>query len=292
MRARVLPLRRAPFLGLAVWIAGFTALYAPVAGGLARDWAADANYSHGFLVVPLAGYLMWARRARIASAPIVPSWWGLGVVAASVVVFLAGTLGAELFLTRISMVGVVAGSVLLVAGWRVLRATAVPVAFLLLMVPPPAIVFNAVAMPLQLWASQAGEALLRLWGVPIFREGNVLVLPNVALQVSEACSGIRSLASLTTAAIVFADVTTRSRGRRVLLAASAVPIAILVNALRVAATGVAAAHFGPAAAHGVLHTISGWLMFVAAVVLLWVLHVAFERLGPDSRRPALAEARA
>jgi hypothetical protein len=150
-------LRRAPFLGLAVWIAGFTALYAPVAGGLARDWAADANYSHGFLVVPLAGYLMWARRARIASAPIVPSWWGLGVVAASVVVFLAGTLGAELFLTRISMVGVVAGSVLLVAGWRVLRATAVPVAFLLLMVPPPAIVFNAVAMPLQLWASQAGE---------------------------------------------------------------------------------------------------------------------------------------
>jgi exosortase len=277
---------------LSAWLAGFVLLYAPVIANLARDWSADANYSHGFLVMPLAAYLAWDSRATIRSAAIRPSRWGLVAVFASLVVLLVGSFGAELFLTRLSMIGILAGTLLFSFGWGVLRAVAFPIAFLLLMIPPPAIVFNAIAFPLQLWASHIGEAMLRVSNVPVFREGNVLVLPNVTLQVSEACSGIRSLVSLGTAAIVFAHLMERRRGRRVLLAMSSIPIAILVNAVRVAATGIAAAYYGPEAASGILHAISGWLMFIAALGLLWAFHRMLVRFAPVSPGAALAGASA
>jgi exosortase len=278
------------FLGLAEWLAGFVLLYAPVLAKLARDWAADANYSHGFLVVPLAAYLAWESRTTIYSAPVRPSRWGFVAVLASLGVLLVGSLGAELFLTRLSMIGVVAGTVVFSFGWAVLRAVAFPIAFLLLMIPPPAIVFNAIALPLQLWASHVGETMLRVSNVPVFREGNVLVLPNVTLQVSEACSGIRSLVSLGTAAIVFAHMVEPRRPRRVLLVMSSVPIAILVNAVRVAATGIAAASYGPEAASGILHATSGWLMFIAALGLLWAFHRTLVRFAPVPRGASLAGA--
>jgi exosortase len=271
-------------------------LYAPVLAKLAHDWSADPNYSHGFAVAPLAAWLAWDRR-RLLRGTAAPhpepsaSWLGLTAIAASLVLYALGTFGAELFVTRVSMIGVVAGTVLYAAGWRVARWAAFPIAFLLLMIPPPSIVFNQVALPLQLLASQVGEHVLRAGGVPVFREGNVLVLPNITLQVSEACSGIRSLLSLGTVAIIFAYVTERRRGRRVALALSSVPIAIAVNALRVAATGFAAAYYGPQAAEGVLHTISGWLMFVAALGLLWLLQRAMARFDAPAAGPAFAGAR-
>ncbi len=289
-------LARTPFshtaAGAVVWLVGFGSLYAPVLAKLWRDWEADPNYSHGFMVVPLAAMIAWDRRASLRAAVVAGSNVGLAVVIASLLLLVVGTFGAELFLTRVSMVGVVAGSVLYACGWRVLRVAALPIAFLLLMIPPPAIVFNQIALPLQLLASSVGEAMLRLIGVPVFREGNVLVLPNVMLQVSEACSGIRSLVSLFAGAVLYAYYMEKRRGRRVVLALSAIPIAIVVNALRVAATGIAAAYYGPEAAEGVLHTISGWLMFVVALLLVWALHRVMERVHTPAFRGSMAGARA
>jgi exosortase len=238
--------------------------YAAVLAGLLRQWTSDDNYSHGFFVVPLALYFAWERRQSLAAATITPRFAGLLTIVASLLVYLAGVLGAELFLTRVSLVGLIAGTVLFLLGWAHLRILAFPIAFLLLMIPLPAIVFNQVAFPLQLLASQMGEGVIALTGVPVLRDGNILHLPSRSLEVVEACSGIRSLISLLMLAIVLGYFTERHVGRRIAIALAAVPLAIVANAARVAGTGLAAEWISPAAADGFFHTFSGWLVFVVA----------------------------
>ena len=171
-------------------------VYGGILSSLVRQWASDDNYSHGFFVVPLALYFAWERRADLKAAPLEPSAAGIVVVAISLAVLIAGLLGAELFLTRISLLGVLAGTVLYVWGRGHFRILAFPLAFLALMIPLPAIIFNQIAFPLQLLASRAGELVIGLAGIPVVREGNVLQLPSRTLEVAEACSGIRSLVSL------------------------------------------------------------------------------------------------
>ena len=189
----------------------------------------------------------------------------------SLLVLLGGILGSELFLTRISIVGTVVGTLLFTAGWLRLRVVPFPVAFLLLMIPLPAIIFNQIAFPLQLLASQAGEATLRAVEIPVLREGNVLVLANTSLEVAEASSGIRSLVSLLTLGIVFGYFTDQRAWVRILIAASTVPVAVISNGARVAGTGIAAHRFGPAAAEGFFHEFSGWAVFLVAFLLMLAL---------------------
>jgi exosortase len=208
-------------------------VYGGILSSLVRQWASDDNYSHGFFVVPLALYFAWERRADLKAAPLEPSAAGIVVVAISLAVLIAGLLGAELFLTRISLLGVLAGTVLYVWGRGHFRILAFPLAFLALMIPLPAIIFNQIAFPLQLLASRAGELVIGLAGIPVVREGNVLQLPSRTLEVAEACSGIRSLVSLVMLAIVLGHFTERRLGRRVLLALAAVPIAILAGMFNV-----------------------------------------------------------
>lgn len=265
---------------------GFSILYRDVVVKLVHDWATDDNYSHGFLIVPVALYLAWERRAKLAAAAKRSSALGLLVVAASVAVLGAGVLGAELFLTRISMLGVLAGVVLFLHGWQVLRILAFPLAFLLLMIPIPAIVFNQVAFPLQLLASRFGELALTLAGIPVLREGNVITLSNTSLEVAEACSGIRSLVSLLTLAIVYGYAVERRLWARWVLAFASIPVAIAANGIRVAGTGIAAHLYGPEAAQGFFHEFSGWLVFVVAFILLFAVQRAIAWLFPDRRAKA------
>jgi exosortase len=243
-------------------------LYRDVLWRLIDAWTNDGNYSHGFLIIPLAAYLAWERRAELASARHQPSVLGLVVVAGSLAVLVVGVLGAELFLTRISLVGTLAGTALFVLGWSHLRILAFPLALLLLMIPIPAIIFNQIAFPLQLLASQFGEGVLTSTQIPVLREGNVLILANTTLEVAEACSGIRSLISLLTLGIVYGYFTDRRTIVRVVLAASTIPIAIVTNGGRVAGTGIAANYFGPEAAQGFFHEFSGWIVFLVAFALL------------------------
>ena len=191
-----------PFLVVTALAIAIASTYAAVLAGLVHQWTSDDNYSHGFFVVPLALYFAWERRQSLAAATITPRFAGLLTIVASLLVYLAGVLGAELFLTRVSLIGVIAGTVLFLLGWAHLRILAFPIAFLLLMIPLPAIVFNQIAFPLQLVASQMGEGVIALTGVPVLRDGNILHLPSRSLEVVEACSGIRSLISLLMLAIV------------------------------------------------------------------------------------------
>ncbi len=272
--------------------AGVVWLYGGALSSLVQQWASDDDYSHGFFVLPLAAFFVWERRHALGGAASRPSVAGLALLGASLAVFIAGTLGAELFLTRISLLGVLGGAILFVWGRDHFRILLFPLAFLLLMIPLPAIVFNQIAFPLQLLASRVGETAIAAAGIPVLREGNVLHLAHTNLEVAEACSGIRSLISLLMLGVVLGYFTEPRNGGRIAIAVATVPIAIVANASRVAGTGIASHWLGPAAAEGFFHTFSGWLMFVVAFAGLLVTQrlVARIRFGPVRPRTVSAEA--
>ena len=262
----------------------FVILYYQVIAKLVSDWWNDDNYSHGFLIVPIALYFAWERRSALKEAAQNPSVWGLIVVAASLSMLLAGILGSELFLPRVSMLGVLAGTILFLFGWNHLKILILPIAFLLLMIPIPAIIFNQIVFPLQLFASQFGENTLVTCHIPVLREGNVLHLANTSLEVAEACSGIRSLITLLTMGIGYGYLFDSRLWVRIVLAAGTVPIAIVANGIRVAGTGVAAHYFGAEAAEGFSHTFSGWVVFIVALIMLFVLHRAIVLITPNKEK--------
>ena len=268
-------------------LVGFVVLYQGVITKLIHDWATDDNYSHGFVVAPLAVYFAYERRDALKAAVQKPTVLGLAIIVGSLATLVAGTLGAELFLTRVSLIGVLAGGVLFVWGWQHARILLFPLSFLLLMVPIPAILFNQIAFPLQLLASRFGEWTLQLASIPVLREGNVMILANTTLEVAEACSGIRSMVSLVTLAIVLSYFSDARAWMRIGLTLAAIPVAILANGIRVAGTGIAAHYYGPAAADGFLHSFSGWIVFVIAFAMLFVIQRAFLLLVP-AKSPAAA----
>jgi len=268
---------------IALSLAAFAFLYRDVIAKLVYDWTYDGNFSHGFLIVPIAAYLVWERRKKLAATPVEPALVGLLLLLGSLATLAAGVLGAELFLSRISIIGVLGGVVLFTGGWRLLRVLMFPLAFLLLMIPIPAIVFNQISFPLQLLASRGAEYTLSMAHIPVLREGNVIVLANTSLEVAEACSGIRSLISLVTLAIVYGYFTDARPWARVVLTLAAVPVAVVSNAARVAGTGVAAHYYGPEAAEGFFHTFSGWMLFVVAFVMLFAIQRLLDRTIPASR---------
>jgi exosortase len=256
---------------IALSVAAFALLYRAVIAKLVYDWADGGNFSPGFLIVPIAGYLVWERRKKLAATPIEPSVVGLVLLLGSLITLAAGILGAELFLSRVSLIGVIGSIVVFTTGWRVLRVLMFPLAFLLLMIPIPAIVFNQISLPLQLVASKAAEYTLQMVHIPVLREGNVIVLANTSLEVAEACSGIRSLISLVTLAIVYGYFSEGRVWARFVLTLAAVPVAVVSNAARVAGTGIAAHYYGPQVAEGFFHTFSGWMLFLVAFVMLFAI---------------------
>src|SRR3954451_4859580 len=242
--------------GFACVASAFVLLYATVFVDLCRNWHRDPNYSHGYLILPIVGYLIWQRRHRLARVPSRPTGFGLAVMVVSVGVLLVGTAAVEFFLMRLSMLGVAAGAILYLSGWPMLRALRFPLVFSLTMIPLPSILFYQLAFPLQLLATRFGVELLRLAHVPVLREGNIIVLAQTTLEVAEACSGIRSVLSLLALSMLYGYLTETRLLPRVLIAAASIPIAIVANGFRVAGTGLAATYFGVEAAEGFFHTFS------------------------------------
>ena len=267
-------------IGQGVFLAGVCGyLYASVLPDLVADWGNDPDYSHGFLIPVLSGYFLWERWHALAQLPVQPSPVGFLVMLLGIALLLLGQVGAELFLMRVSLVVLIAGLVLYHSGWRYLKGMAFPIVLLLFMIPWPAIILNALTLPLQLLAARLSTSSLQLMDLPVYREGNVIFLPNVTLEVVEACSGIRSLVSLLALAVVFAYMTQRHVWKIAVLVISATPIAIIANAFRIWGTGVLAHVYGPQAAEGFYHTFAGWLVFVIAFVLLTVEGAVMSRFG-------------
>jgi exosortase len=256
-------------------LAATLGLYAPILYYMTRHWSEVQDYSHGFIVAPLAIYFAYERRAALQRASVSTSWWGVVPLLLGCLTLTIGRLGMELMNLRVSFVLTVAGLVLLLLGREIFRILAFPIGFLLLMIPLPQSLVNVVAFPLQLQAADWAVRIISALGVPALREGNVIHLPDTALFVAEACSGLRSLMALITLGVVFAYFYRKSWIERAVIVLSAIPIAIVVNALRVALTGVLAYHYGRDAGAGALHEFQGLITFAAAWVLLlleaWLL---------------------
>jgi exosortase len=270
---------RSVIVQLCLVVSLFFFLYSSVLKKLVTDWWEDPNYSHGFLIPLLGVYFVWERREKLSNLEPQPNQWGLSLLLLGLGILFLGYIGAELFLMRSSMLVVISGLVLYLLGWRHLKVLVFPIGFLLFMIPFPSIIFNAIAFPLQLMAAKTSTFCLQLLQVPVLREGNVIVLPHTTLEVTEACSGIRSLMSLTALAVVFAYFTQRDLWKRLVLVLLAIPIAILTNAFRVWGTGLLAHYFGVEAALGFYHTFAGWLVFVVAFGLLLVAGILLSRIG-------------
>jgi len=255
-------------------------LYASIASGLAAEWASSPDASYGIVLAAVALLVVWRRRDALIEAfdPAAAAWPGAALMMCGLAVYLAGQLGADLFLTRMSFVPVAAGATWFLAGRRALRTIAAPLLFLALAVPLPSLVASALTLPLQLTASRVAEASLTTMGVAVFRDGNVLELPSTALQVAEACSGLRSIISLAAISVLLAWTDT-SLPRRIAVVALSLPVAVVMNGLRSAATGLACEAWGPRAASGSWHTFTGWITFVASVTVLVQLQRLITRLA-------------
>jgi exosortase len=265
---------------LSIW------LYWPTLVHLVGQWWNDPNFSHGFFVPLFSAFAIWQERDRLARIAPQPSWAGLIVLLAGLGMLVVGRLGAELFLDRASLLLLLAGLVILFLGWNLFRAVLFPWAFLLLMIPIPTIVFNQITFPLQLLASRVAATVLPVLGVPILREGNVINLPSMALEVAEACSGIRSLMSLVTLAIIYGYLMEKRLWVRWLLALASVPIAVAANSIRIIGTGLLVQYWDAEKAEGYFHASWGWIIFVVSLVMLYAVHGLIRVLFPEKGTPS------
>ena len=261
-------------------------LYASILARLFLQWvgpARDPNFEHGIFVPLFALFVLWQDRKRLQAIAPAPSWAGLPLIALGLLMLIVGVLGAENFLSRASLLVLLAGLVVLFQGWTFFRAVLFPWAFLLLMIPIPALILQQVTFPLQMLAAKLATALLQLVQVPVLREGNVIVLASMPLDVAEACSGIRSLLTLVTLAIIYGYLMETRIWMRVVLAFSAVPIAVVANSFRIFGTGLLVQYWDPDKAEGFFHTFSGWLIFVVALIMLFALHRVLSSLFTQER---------
>ena len=244
------------------------AVYRGVVPDMVHQWYEDANYSHGFVVPLIAGYFVYERRGVLAGINVEPWWPGFLLFLFGLLQLVAGRLGSEYFTMRSSLVVTLAGMVLFFFGKRLFSRMLLPLGYLLFMVPLPYIIYDMIAFPLKLFVTRVSIAALKLMGVVVMREGNIIMLPFTTLEVADACSGIRSLISLLALAVAYAFFLKMTPARRVLLVLSAIPIAISANALRVIGTGLLAQYWGAKAAEGFFHEFAGMAVFVVAIVLL------------------------
>ena len=260
-----------PWAGIAWFGVLLIACYAPVLRALVRQWNNDPDMGHAFFVPLIAGFIVWQRREELAAIRPEPNWWGLLVVGWGGLQLVFATLGAELFTARMSFVVTLIGVVWTLGGNVMLKKLAFPLFLLFFMVPIPAVIYSAATFKLQILASQLADGALTVLNIPVLREGNVLELPNQRLSVVDACSGIRSLLSLTFLSLVYGYFFERKTWVRVVLFFSTIPIAIVANASRVTITGVIT-QVKPELAEGFFHEAEGWVIFMVALVILIVWH--------------------
>jgi exosortase len=270
-------------LAIALAALSFAVLFHQVIYEMVLDWYSNENYSHGFLIPFISGYLIWQDRRRLSGLPIKPHNSGFFMLVFSCLFFMAANIGAELFTTRLSLLMILFSSAVFLAGWPMARALSCPIGYLIFMIPLPAIIWNKIAFPLKLFATHMAVCAISAANIPVFGEGNIIHLANTTLQVVDACSGLRSLTSLLALSAAFALITNHSKVKKVVLFLSAVPIAILLNIVRLFMTAVLASRFGPQVAQGFLHELSGLLVFSLALVLTYLVHLLLLRMkGHDT----------
>jgi len=268
--------KQLPWTAIAWFAAILLLTYAPVLRHLTRQWINDEDMGHGFFVPVIACLIVWQRRDELMAVKPQPSGWGFVLVGLSGLLLIVATLGAELFMARLAFVFTLIGVVWTLGGGPLLRKLAFPLFLLFFMVPIPSVIYNRITFPLQLLASRLADQALTVLDIPVIREGNVLELPNQKLNVVEACSGIRSLLSLTFLSLVYGYFFERRNWVRAVLFFSTIPIAIIANGSRVTITALFT-QIKAELAEGFFHEAQGWVIFMVALVILIVWHQVLSR---------------
>lgn len=265
----------------ALFLAGLAGLivgvYWPTIWEMASQWSNDANYSHGFLIPVVSAYVLYERRKELADTPALPSLAGLALAGLALALFIVGNAVGELFTMRTSLVALICAITLYLFGTGFFKKALFPLLFLFFMVPLPYIVYDAAALPLKLFVTQYSVWLLKHIGIPVIREGNILMFPELTLEVADACSGLRSLMSLFALVVAYVGVTKSSPMQKGLLIAATLPIALFTNGVRVIATGILAHRYGSWAAEGFFHEFAGLGIFVLAAAMLVLTSLALKR---------------
>lgn len=256
------------------------ALYIQVIIELVSDWWNDSNYSHGFLVPLVALFLIWRKRDAVKKADKEKSYWGFIIFLAGLFLYIVGTAGAEYFSARLSLVFVIFGLTLYFSGKKVLKEVWFAIAFLIFMIPIPYVIYYALAFPMQLLSTKVSVFLLHIIGLPAVRQGNIIYLSNTyALEVAEACSGLRSLVSLLALGALLAYLTQKSKIKQVVVFLSTIPIAIAANFFRIFITAVGAYAISTKLAEDFLHELSGLFVFIISTFLLLIVSFFVSLLG-------------
>ncbi len=243
-------------------------LYYQVIVSLFHDWRVNDDYSHGFFIPLVSGYMIYGMRHELKEMVLRPVNWGLAIFLLGLVQLYVASVGAEYFLQRTSLILVLLGCSLFLLGSQITKRLLLPIGYLLFMMPLPTIIWNKIAFPIQLFASAITEEIVRSLGIPIFREGNILHLANTTLEVVSACSGLRSLVTMFALSAALTMFSSLNIGKKWVLFFAAAPIAVIANILRLSGTAVLASRYGEEVAQGFLHDISGMVVFVLGLAML------------------------
>lgn len=266
-------------LSILIFLGVLALLYMDPVASMVGEWYTDENYSHGFLIPVISGYLLWQRKDELAKARVSPANTGVLIAALGLLMFLVGNVAGENFTMRFSLLVVVAGAIIFAYGYGFFGAMLFPYMYLFFMLPLPFILYDAVAFPLKLMVTEYSVWALKLVGIPVLREGNIIELTNITLEVADACSGIRSIVSLLALSTAFAFFTQSRFHKRFILIALAIPIAIIANSIRVIGTGILASRYGSAAAEGFFHEFAGLVIFGIAIVMLVLSAIVLRKAG-------------
>jgi len=271
-------LQRHQILQILILVSSFAILYSHTILEMIKNWVRDDNFSHGFLIPLVSAFMIWQKRDLLTQQKINPSTWGIIIILAAMLMNIVGAISAEMFTMRTSLIVCITGTVVYLFGFRTFLIISIPVIYLFFMIPIPKVIWNQISFPLQLMAAELASTMVQLLGIPILREGNILHLSNTSLEVVDACSGLRSLNSLLALSGAFAYMVNLRTFSRWLLFVSAIPIAILVNILRLTVTAVLATYVGAETANGFLHNLSGIIVFIVAFIILYAFQAFLSRV--------------
>ena len=258
-----------PTLLLTIFLfATFIFAFFPVWKKLIITWYSSDQYSHGFLVVPISLYIIWQKKNILVKTPSRHSWWGLALVIFSLLLYLFAHFAEILTLSSFSMVLLLAGAIIYLYGFLIFRELLFPLVFLLFMIPIPGQIYASLTIPLQLFVSKLSVWLVSTIGIPVYREGNVIHLPDITMQVVQACSGLRSMISLLMLSAIISYLTLKSNILRFVLFLTGIPAAIFVNIIRVSLMVFAFYYFNYDLTKDSVHTVFGIIIFCIALIII------------------------